>query len=69
MRKVEETLVDLGGRATQHEITARAQMNSGTVSYALKVLRERKHVRTTGKRVRRSPEYEIVGSTKAPPGT
>lgn len=69
VRRVEETLVSLGGRATQHEITERSGMNSGTVSYALKALRARKHVRTTGKRVRRSPEYEIVGSTTAPPGT
>lgn len=67
--KVEQTLVKLGGRATQHEITEKAGIHSGSVSYALQALSSRRRARKTGKMVRRSPEYEIVGSTKAPPGT
>ena len=67
--KVEEALRDLGGTASQHQITEHAGLNNGTVSYALKALRNQQKVRRTGKRIGHSPEYQISGSTRALPGS
>jgi len=69
VRLVEELLVRVGGTATQHEITERSKKSSGTVSHALRALEKRGRIRATGVSVRRSKEYEIVGSTTAPPGS
>jgi predicted transcriptional regulator len=67
--KVEEALRDLGGTVSQHRITEHTGLNNGTVSYALKALRNQQKVRRTGKRIGHSPEYQISGSTRALPGS
>lgn len=60
VKRVREALVALGGRATQAEITKRAGLHSGTVTYALRALVEESQVHPTGEKVGRSPEYAFI---------
>ena len=75
LKTTEQTMKDLG-TAAQAEVTRRTDLNSGSVSYALRALGERGIVRKTGAMDGRSPVWEYVGSedgtgdsTKVAPGT
>ena len=71
--KVTEEMVKSQGRIAQAAVTRETELNSGTVSYALRALRDRGIVRATGEVEGRSPVWEYVGdgtgSTKVAPGT
>jgi DNA-binding transcriptional ArsR family regulator len=72
LKQTEATVKGLG-RVAQATVTKETGLNSGTVSYALRALKERGIVRATGEVEGRSPVWEYVGdgtgSTKVAPGT
>jgi DNA-binding transcriptional ArsR family regulator len=72
LKETEATVKGLG-RVAQATVTKETGLNSGTVSYALRALKERGIVRATGEVEGRSPVWEYVGdgtgSTKVAPGT
>ena len=72
LKETEETVKGLG-RVAQATVTKETGLNSGTVSYALRALRDRGIVRATGEVEGRSPVWEYVGdgagSTRVAPGT
>jgi DNA-binding transcriptional ArsR family regulator len=71
--KETEAMVKGRGPVAQATVTKETGLNSGTVSYALRALKERGIVRATGEVEGRSPVWEYVGdgagSTKVAPGT